>query len=47
MSLPNELVYSIIVGVITLIMVPITSCLFGLTENERQFVLSKIPILRK
>ena len=47
MSLPNELVYSIIVAVITLIMVPITSCLFGLTENERQFVLSKIPILRK
>lgn len=47
MSLPNELVYSIIVGVVTLIMVPITSCLFGLTENERQFVLSKIPILRK
>ena len=45
--LPNGLIYSIIVGIITLIIVSITSYLFGLTNNERQFVLSKVSILKK
>lgn len=47
MVLPNELIYSIIVGIITLIIVSITSYLFGLTNNERNFVLSKVSILKK
>ena len=47
MALPNGLIYSIMVGIITLIIVSITSYLFGLTNNERQFVLSKVSILKK
>lgn len=46
-ALPNGVVYSIVDGIISLIIVSVTSYLFGLTENERHFVLSKVPILKK
>ena len=45
-AFPNELIYSIIVVIITLIIVLVTSFLFGLTDNERHFVLSKVPFLK-
>ena len=46
-ALPNELIYSIMVCIITLIIVSVASYLFGLTDNERHFVLSKVPIINK
>ena len=46
-ALPNGVIFSIIDGIMSLIIVSVTSYLFGLTDNERHFVLSKVPILKK
>ncbi|MDY2827914.1 MAG: lipopolysaccharide biosynthesis protein [Sodaliphilus sp.] len=44
---PNGLQYAVIVVITTLVIVLVISYLFGLTDSERRFVSSKIPILNR
>lgn len=44
--LPCSVVYSIIVMLFSLLIVALSSLMLGLTNNERKFVLSKLPIIR-
>lgn len=44
--LPSGILYSIIIILLSLLIVALSSIMFGLTKNERKFVLSKLPIIR-
>ena len=45
--LPNDLEYAFLVAISTLMVVSVISYIFGLTESEHQFVLSKLAILKR
>lgn len=44
--LPSGIVYSVVVIIFSMLIVALSSFLFGLTNNERKFVLSKLPVRR-